>query len=178
MTFFNAFSSAKRKLAFRFRFPKTAEAVMLRAKFMPTKKISNAATPAELGFSFPAEWEKHEATWLGWPHNASDWPGKFEIIPWVYGEMVRKISAGENIRLIIRHNKDEQFARHVFKSAGVDLRKIKFVTHPTNRGWTRDTGPIFVKRSPKPKAQSPKSATHAGRHRIHFFNGWRCRAAP
>ena len=73
----------------------------------------------------PAEWEPHEATWLGWPHNASDWPGKFEIIPWVYGEMIRKISAGENIHLLIRHKKDEQFARRIFKSVGVDLRKIQ-----------------------------------------------------
>ena len=133
---------------------------MLRAKFMPTKKISDTATPAELGFTFPAEWEKHEATWLGWPHNASDWPGKFEIIPWVYGEMARKISAGEKINLIVRHKKDETHARHIFKHVGVDLRKIRFVTHPTNRGWTRDTGPIFVER---------KDETAI----VHFhFNGW------
>ncbi|MDQ2869547.1 MAG: agmatine deiminase family protein, partial [Acidobacteriota bacterium] len=30
----------------------------------------------ESGFSMPAEWEPHEATWIGWPHNASDWPGR------------------------------------------------------------------------------------------------------
>jgi agmatine deiminase len=134
---------------------------MLRAKFMPTQINPASATPAGLGYAMPAEWEPHAATWLGWPHNASDWPGKFAVIPWVYGEMARKISAGENIRLIIRHKKDEQFARHVFKNVGVDLRKIKFVVHPTNRGWTRDTGPIFVKRQ--------KSETAI----VHFhFNGW------
>ena len=146
--------------AFRFRFPKTAEAAMLRAKFMPTQKNPGSATPAQLGFSFPAEWEKHAATWLGWPHNAGDWPGKFETIPWVYGEMVRKISAGENIRLIVRHKADENFARRIFRHVGVDLRKIQFVVHPTNRGWTRDTGPVFVKR---------KNETAI----VHFhFNGW------
>jgi agmatine deiminase len=123
------------------------------------------ATPAELGYSFPAEWEKHEATWLGWPHNASDWPGKFEIIPWVYGEMVRKISTGEKIYLLVRHKKDENFARRVFKYVGADLRKIKFVTHPTNRGWTRDTGPIFV----KSEIGNRKSEIAI----VHFhFNGW------
>ena len=81
----------------------------------------------------PAEWEKHEATWLGWPHNANDWPGKFEVIPWIYGEMVRKISAGEKVVLIIRNQSDEKSARRVFKHVGVDLRQIRFVTHPTNR---------------------------------------------
>src|SRR5471030_517418 len=137
---------------------------------MPQLKTANAATPAELGYSFPAEWEKHEATWLGWPHNASDWPGKFETVPWVYGEMVRKISAGENIQLIVREKKDETFARRVFKHVGVDLRKIKFVTHPTNRGWTRDTGPVFVKRKlPRTQNREPRTETSI----VHFhFNGW------
>ncbi len=76
---------------------------MLRAKFMPAQINIATDTPAGLGYTMPAEWEPHDATWLGWPHNASDWPGKFEVIPWVYGEMVRKISAGENIRLLVRH---------------------------------------------------------------------------
>ena len=39
---------------------------------MPTRR----QTPAALGFSMPAEWEPHEATWLGWPHNPTDWPGQ------------------------------------------------------------------------------------------------------
>src|SRR5260221_2574243 len=142
---------------------------MLPENFTPHPKTAKATMPAELGYSMPAEWEKHEATWLGWPHNASDWPGKFAVIPWIYGEMVRKIFAGENVHLIIRHKADENFARHVFKSVGVGLRKIKFVIHPTNRGWTRDTGPIFVKRSLGPKVQNPKPETAI----VHFhFNGW------
>ena len=140
---------------------------MLRPLLMLNTTIPSA-TPAELGFTMPAEWEPHEATWLGWPHNASDWPGKFEVIRWVYGEMARKISAGEKIHLIVRHKKDEQLARHVFKSAGVDLRKIAFVTYPTNRGWTRDTGPIFVKRKAE-KQKGGKAETAI----VHFhFNGW------
>jgi agmatine deiminase len=114
-----------------------------------------------MGYAMPAEWENHSATWLGWPHNASDWPGKFEVIPWIYGEMVRKISAGEKVVLLIRNPADENFARRIFKHVGVDLRQIRFVTHPTNRGWTRDTGPMFIKKSGGETAI------------VHFhFNGW------
>jgi agmatine deiminase len=80
--------------------------------------------------------------------------------------MVRKISAGEKVFLLVRHPADENLARHIFKSAGVDLRKIKFVKHPTNRGWTRDTGPIFVKKS---ESGNRKAETAI----VHFhFNGW------
>ena len=132
---------------------------------MPKGKTIVQPTPAQTAYSMPAEWEHHEATWLGWPHNAEDWPGKFETIPWVYGEMIRKISAGEEIYLLIRNKKDENLARRIIKKVGADGRKIHFVTHPTNRGWTRDTGPIFVKRQVK----VDKSETAI----VHFhFNGW------
>jgi len=136
---------------------------------MPGPKTDPSATPAQLGFSMPAEWEKHEASWLAWPHNRKDWPHKFEVIPWVFGEMVRKISPGENVRLLIRGGPDREAAAGIFRLAGVDLRKILFVHHPTNRGWTRDTGPVFVRRRPKSKAQSPASETAI----VHFhFNAW------
>jgi agmatine deiminase len=129
---------------------------------MPRPKKNNYATPAESGFSMPAEWERHEATWLAWPHNVGDWPGKFELIPWIYGEMAGKITRGESIRLIVRHEKDQHTARHILGQCGVNLRQVRFVVHPTNRGWTRDTGPIFVRR-PAP----PQTAI------VHFhFNGW------
>jgi agmatine deiminase len=128
-------------------------------------KIAVEPVPALAGYFMPAEWEPHEATWLGWPHNADDWPGKFETIPWVYGEMIRKISEGEKIYLLIRNKPDENFARRILKHVGVNLRNIRFVTHPTNRGWTRDTGPIFIKR----KAENGKAEMAI----VHFhFNGW------
>lgn len=113
----------------------------------------------------PAEWEPHEATWLSWPHNTDDWPGKFETIPWIYGEMIRKIAPGEKIRLLIRNRKDEKAARRVFKSNGISAKEIDFVRHPTDRGWTRDTGPIFLSRL----ARGKKKETAI----VHFhFNGW------
>ena len=61
---------------------------------------SGGQSPASLGFSMPAEWETHQATWLGWPHNPTDWPDKLDTIRWVYGEMVRKISPGAILRTI------------------------------------------------------------------------------
>ena len=106
-------------------------------------------TPAALGYHMPAEWERHEATWLGWPHNKTDWPGRFSPIPWVFGEMARKISQGEIVRIIATPPVQQQ-ARRVLKRSGVDLSQIEFFNYPTNRGWTRDFGPIFVKGNRKP----------------------------
>jgi agmatine deiminase len=100
----------------------------------------------------PAEWEPHEATWLGWPHNRTDWPGKFATIPWVYGEIVRRLTPGEIVRIIVNSPAIEARARRLLERAKVDLGQIEFFRFPTNRGWTRDFGPIFVRRDAKRNA--------------------------
>ena len=123
----------------------------------------HAQTPVSLGFSIPAEWAPHEATWLGWPHNPADWPGKLDTIRWVYTEMVRHITRGEKVRLLIRGKADEQMARTYMARAGADARRVEFIIHPTNRGWMRDSGPIFVQRT-KPRKETAI---------VHFhFNAW------
>lgn len=93
----------------------------------------------------PAEWDRHEATWLGWPHNRSDWPGKIAPIPWVYGEMIRRIAPGETVRLLVNTRTKAQ-AQRILQRVGVDANQIEYFTIPTNRGWTRDTGPLFVRK--------------------------------
>ena len=99
-------------------------------------------------YRMPAEWEPHEATWIGWPHNLTDWPGKFAPIPWVYGEIVRQIVAGEIVRILVNSKAHEEKARRILKRIGVDLARVEFFRFPTDRGWTRDFGPMFVKRDP------------------------------
>ncbi len=94
---------------------------------------------------FPAEWQPHEATWIGWPHNTSDWPGRFGPIPWVFSEIVRHLSSGEIVRILVQDATREKSAKHVLRRVGVDLGNIEFFRFPTDRGWTRDSGPIFVR---------------------------------
>jgi agmatine deiminase len=117
-------------------------------------------TPAALGFTMPAEWERHEATWLGWPHNPTDWPDKLDTIRWVYTEIVRRISMGERVRILVNSRSEAKLATRYLTRSGVDGQRVQFVVHPTNRGWTRDSGPVFVRR---------KRTTAI----VHFhFNAW------
>ena len=95
----------------------------------------------------PAEWELHEATWVGWPHNTTDWPGKMAAIYYVYGEIVRKLCVGEVVRILVNDKSHEEKAKRALERVGVDLSQVEFFPLPTNRGWTRDFGPIFVKNS-------------------------------
>src|SRR5258708_39229081 len=66
------------------------------------ESTASAKTLAALGFSMPAEWSPHEATWLGWPHNRTDWPGKIVPIHWVHAEIVRKLAPGEIVRILVK----------------------------------------------------------------------------
>ena len=103
-------------------------------------------TPAALGFSMPAEWERHEATWLAWPHNPTDCPDKLDTIRWVYTEIVRRIAPGETIRMLVNSSAAEKQAIRGLVRAGLDVGQVEVIVHPTNRGWTRDMGPVFVRR--------------------------------
>ncbi len=109
---------------------------------MPTAANKSSA---HFNFRMPAEWEPHEATWLGWPHEKTDWPGKFAPIPWVYAEIVRNLARVERVRILVQHRAEEESAKRILKKACADLAAVEFFRVPTNRGWTRDFGPTFVR---------------------------------
>ena len=95
-------------------------------------------------FRMPAEWEPHEATWLAWPHELTDWPGKFAPIPWAFAEIVRHLTRVERVFLLVESRDAEERAKTILRKAGADLDAIDFFYVPTDRGWMRDSGPIAV----------------------------------
>jgi agmatine deiminase len=109
----------------------------------------------------PAEWERHHATWLGWPLNASDWPGKFAPVRWAFGEIVRKISRGEIARIVVASERHKAEAVRVLSRNHVDMTRIEFFQQPMNRGWMRDCMPSF--------ARKPDGTLAAAKF---TFNGW------
>jgi agmatine deiminase len=96
----------------------------------------------------PAEWEPHAATWLAWPHERTDWPGKLAPIPWVYAEVVRHLVPGERVRILVQDTAAERGARRILEKADVDTTRVDFFRIPTDRSWTRDFCPIFVRKAP------------------------------
>lgn len=109
------------------------------------KTISALPTPRALGFRMPAEWEPHEATWLGWPHETTDWPGKFPVIPWAFAEIVRHLSRVERVFLLVESREAQSRVRSILKKSGANLDAVDFFIAPTDRGWMRDSGPICVR---------------------------------
>ena len=68
---------------------------------------------------WPAEWERHEATWIAWPHHEPDWPGKLEPIPWVYAEIVRILSRHERVEILCHDASVRDDARKTLAAHGV-----------------------------------------------------------
>ena len=123
-------------------------------------------TPRELGYRMPAEWEPHAATWLAWPHNAEDWPGKFQPIPWVYAEIVRHLARVEDVHILANDAAAEKRARGVLQRNGVPMGRVHFHHWPTDRVWTRDSGPIFVRRKSSSSGEPEVAITNWK------FNAW------
>jgi agmatine deiminase len=120
-----------------------------------------SAVPAQLGFHMPAEWGPHRATWLAWPHQRDDWPGKFAPIPWVYGEIVRHLHRSEEVRILVNDTDGQRQAESVLDNLDLQRNRITFWHIPTDRAWTRDYGPLFLTGGNQASAM------------VNFaFNGW------
>jgi agmatine deiminase len=116
---------------------------------------------ADFKSSMPAEWEPHEATWIAWPRNREDWPGKFEPIAWVYAEIVRNLTRHERVEIVVNDAAGEKRTRKVLERANAISERIRFHRWPTDRVWTRDSGCTFVKgqgHARRAKAGSPSFA--------------------
>jgi agmatine deiminase len=109
---------------------------------------------------FPAEWEEQQGILLCFPHNGNDWPGKYEAIRWAFVEFIKKVSLYETVYLVVANVKLKATVNELLELASIDLDRISFIIHKTNRSWMRDSGPIIVKNAGKSVA-------------LNFnFNGW------
>ncbi|MDX1909348.1 MAG: agmatine deiminase family protein [Bacteroidia bacterium] len=117
-------------------------------------QLSPNDTPQSLGYTFPAEWAPHAATWLSWPHKEASWPGKIETIYAPYVQFIRLLARHEEVHINVLDAEMEASVRERLRRAGVRMDRIFLHLHPTNDAWCRDHGPAFVT---NPRAQAPKA---------------------
>lgn len=119
--------------------------------------------PKQLGYHFPAEFAKHSAMWLSWPHKEASWPGKIETIYPVYAQFIKYVAEGETVNINVVDEAMKQKALRYVAEAGADLNNVNFFIHPTNDAWCRDHGPAFLI---NPKAEHKKVIVDWG------YNAW------
>jgi agmatine deiminase len=106
--------------------------------------MNTTPTPRQLGYYFPAEFHRHSATWLSWPHKEASWPGKIQSIYPSYSQFVKELTRGEKVRINVMDETMKAFAEARLAEAGTDPDRVAFFFHPTNDAWCRDHGPAFL----------------------------------
>jgi agmatine deiminase len=115
-------------------------------------------TPAELGYSFPAEWAPHKGTWFSWPRpEGISFPDKYHTVPENLARIIREIAPREEVHINVPNGNYERIVSQQLKQNGCPLRNVFFHQIKTNESWCRDHGPAFVlkpgaKRGAKPQA--------------------------
>jgi len=126
---------------------------------------SDDSKPAQLGYRWPAEWERQTSVWLSWPRNPETWPGHFEPVPAEFTQFVRLLAEYEPVNILAGGREVMEQARALVS----DLRNVTLHDIPTNDAWCRDHGPTFLSsrfrvQGPAGEVQNPKSEVQRLRH--------------
>jgi agmatine deiminase len=120
-------------------------------------------SPSSLGYSMPAEWEGHRATWLSWPHNRETWPLELERVRQAWVEMIQALAPHEQVCLLVNDQSTRGDVLARLQQAGALLENVSILEIPTVDVWMRDYGPTFVTRN---SAEAPLALNDW------IFNGW------
>lgn len=94
---------------------------------------------------YPAEWEKHQATWLNWPCNLETW--KEEDLPKVrhqYLLFIKEIANGEEVHINVNSFHDDMFIMSELTLLDANIDNIHIHHFGNNDAWMRDCGPDFL----------------------------------
>jgi agmatine deiminase len=112
-------------------------------------------TPAEHGYSFPAEWAPHQATWISWPRpEGISFPGFYHRSIQDVVRVIRTIAQFEPVHLNVPNANYVRIVRDTLRAAGVPLRRVTLHEIRTNECWTRDHGPAFVQRTRRGRTET------------------------
>ena len=104
---------------------------------------------------FPPEWHPQDWLWIGFPHDAEEWPGFLEAAQAQIAAFASAVAeSGQEVRLLVRDAANEAQARKL-ASARVTLERRCY-----GDVWLRDTGPLVVTQGDRRLA------------RRFGFNGW------
>ncbi|HET9074038.1 MAG TPA: agmatine deiminase family protein [Solirubrobacteraceae bacterium] len=87
---------------------------------------------------WPAEWEPHERTIMGWPCRARLWGEHLEAACADYATVANAVAAFEPVTMIANPGADAAGARSALRG------DVEVVELPLDDSWLRDSGPIYV----------------------------------
>ncbi len=98
------------------------------------------------GYRMPAEWEKHEATWLAWPHNLRTWPeSHLRIVRETYFRILEALTPREHVHLLVQNTAQIKRLTGKCRKRRIKMKNLIFHAVATADAWIRDYGPIFLR---------------------------------
>ncbi len=110
-----------------------------------------------MSIRLPAEWEPQDGVLLAWPHAATDWAPVLPLVEPVFIRIATEISRFEQVLIVAC---DPCGVEERLRTAGAEMRRIRFFDLPSNDTWSRDFGPITVLDNGRPVLLD------------YIFNGW------
>ncbi|HEY5747950.1 MAG TPA: agmatine deiminase family protein [Chryseolinea sp.] len=99
--------------------------------------LASCAKPGKTSFYMPAEWEPHDAVWLGWEEEYLTYhPVVFKMIGALMPHVQVKIAADSDSLLRV--------AKRILSEQSIDTTRIKFYVMPGERYWIRDHGAAYL----------------------------------
>ena len=122
--------------------------------FARRPSVEAQRTPADEGFSMPAEWDRHAGCFISWPCRELTWHGHFENAKKAYCTIINAIHRFDPVTVLA----DPMTAQDARQRLGPETRIIEAALDDS---WARDNGPIFLRRDDNSLAL------------VNFmFNGW------
>jgi agmatine deiminase len=100
--------------------------------------------PEAQGYIMPAEWERHQGTWLAWPEDGVTFPKRLPKVRNQYLRIVELLHSGEEVHLAVRNRATQQQIQKLLRKRGVNLKRVQFHIWDYADVWFRDYGPTFV----------------------------------
>src|SRR5688572_27127964 len=88
-------------------------------------------------FYMPAEWEPHDAVWLGWEDD-------FVAYHPVAIDIIKSLTPHVKVKMTVSSDSLREVAKSLLSANGVDSISIEFITMPGNEYWIRDHGAAFL----------------------------------
>ncbi len=100
-------------------------------------------SPRGLGFAMPAEWERHIATWLAWPHDRETF-ARLDAVEATYLQLIDALHRQETVELLVTDGAMRERVERLLQVRGVDMDRVRCHVCDYADVWLRDSGPTFV----------------------------------
>jgi agmatine deiminase len=105
----------------------------------------NHESPRSANYRMPAEWARHEATWLSWPKNPLTFPEQtLPAVEGIFARMIAALSQGEIVKLLVEDEAMGDRASDLISQQGGDRSNLKLMPIKSADVWIRDYGPTFL----------------------------------